>query len=474
MTFLFLLALFNRLLFANEKWDYRFHQLSVNDGLSQYDVSSLLQDERGYIWIGTYDGLNRFDGYNVKVYRHDSDDSNSIGNNRILCLTEDRQHNILIGTSGGGLSVYHPKTDRFYNSSFTLPSFVSSICEIERDSLLVGTTDGRLFFCLYHSEEYQQPMQFEATEILISGFSGSIEYVSSIRMLKEDMILVGFREGGLMQLDLLRKTGKRVTTRFIPEVNSGINSVYQDSENRIWAATYNGIKVFRYSRGTRRLHEDTPQKLSQALNGKNITDITQDCFNNYWISTFREGMFFYDPHTEQLIHYGSANSQLPSDECRQVLVDRSQVLWIGTHDDGCTFADLSQKRFHSLRFDIGNQEDPTSRDKPIFAMSILKDRRNRLWVGTEGDGLLYRDANSVQFSRPVVTDGSSFNTSSISALIESSAGHIWIGSWSGLYFVHKNELSCNPIRIHPVSGTDFFENSVYSIIEDESLNLWIG
>ena len=474
LTVLFLLAIFSHLLFANEKWDYRFHQLSVNDGLSQYDVSSLLQDERGYIWIGTYDGLNRFDGYNVRVYRHDSDNSNSIGNNRILCLTEDRHHNILIGTSGGGLSVYHSKIDRFYNTSSRLPAFVSSICEIEHDSLLVGTTDGRLFFYGYPWEEEQQQMHFEANEIRISGFSGSIEYVSSIRKLDEDMILVGFREGGLMQLDLLRQTGKEVTTRFIPEVNSGVNSVYQDSEHRIWAATYNGVKVFRYSRGTRRLHEDTPPKLNQSLNGKNITDITQDGFNNYWISTFREGVFFFDPHTEDLIHYDSVNSLLPSDECRQVLVDRSQVLWIGTHDDGCTFADLSQKRFHGLRFDINNQEDLAAREKPIFAMSILKDSQNRLWIGTEGDGLLYRDTNSGQFSRPVVTDGSSFITSSISALIESSSGHIWIGSWSGLYVAHSNELVQNPIRVQPVSNEDFFENSVYSIVEDENLNLWIG
>ena len=122
-----------------------FNSLTVNDGLSQHDASSIIKDSYGFIWVGTYDGLNRFDGYSIKNYYSAFDDENSLSSNRIKCLFEDSKKRIWIGTQGSGLNYYSLKDDKFYRiKTNERYSFINCIAENKFGEILIGTTNGIL------------------------------------------------------------------------------------------------------------------------------------------------------------------------------------------------------------------------------------------------------------------------------------------------------------------------------------------
>lgn len=131
-----------------QKPDITFRHLSIEDGLSQISVESIVQDHAGFMWIGTEDGLNRYDGYNFKVYKHDPEDPNSISNNDIWCLYVDRKGILWIGTFSGGLNRFDPKNETFTryfhissDSTSISSNLVRAICEDHLGNIWVGTRD---------------------------------------------------------------------------------------------------------------------------------------------------------------------------------------------------------------------------------------------------------------------------------------------------------------------------------------------
>ena len=134
--------------------------MSYERGLSQYDITSFVQDEFDFLWVGTYDGLIRLDESESKVFRHNSN-HNSIPSNRVLCLDKDTKGNIWIGTDGGGLSIYNTKRASFYNITINnrhnilAGSYISTIKRIADGSMIVGLINGELFTLTVLNENYQ-------------------------------------------------------------------------------------------------------------------------------------------------------------------------------------------------------------------------------------------------------------------------------------------------------------------------------
>ena len=120
-SLLLVLIIISTFLSAQPNGKLNFKSFSVNDGLSQYDVTAVLQDDLGYIWVGTYDGLNRLDGYQPKIFRHTSSNGNSIKSNRILSLERDADGNIWVGSDGGALSIYNIKKATFFEININIP-----------------------------------------------------------------------------------------------------------------------------------------------------------------------------------------------------------------------------------------------------------------------------------------------------------------------------------------------------------------
>ncbi|WP_448701268.1 two-component regulator propeller domain-containing protein [Mucilaginibacter sp. AW1-3] len=307
-----------------------FKNINVDNGLSQNTVMSVLQDNKGYIWVGTFDGLSRFNGLEFKVFKNDPNVAGTISNNKINKLFKDKEGNIWAGTIDG-LNLYNPDKESFTcfktadsNTSYT----VLDLAQDETGVIWVGTADHGLYYL------DQKTVKGDTHLLTKSAICGQ----------------------------------------------SKITCLYIDHEQKLWIGVGGKLKVYDLRK---RAFLPLPAALQQNAQLVNplVRSIIQDSDGNYWIATETNGLICYDAKNASYFNYGQGNGLLSS-TARTVLERENHKIWVGTKK-GLNIIDTKTKQIKAFTNDPIN---PNSLSQNSIRC-IFKDNENNIWIGTYNGGL---------------------------------------------------------------------------------------
>lgn len=503
---------------------FRFDNYSLEDGLSQSTVFSILQDSEGYVWFGTEDGLNRFDGYSFIVYKHDPEDLNSLSSNWIQTMIEDDSGRLWIGTRDGGLNRFDKSLGKFTHFRGNLADStglqednITALHQDEQGMIWIGTGGGGL--------ERLDPTTGRFTHFRHdpdNTNSLSENSILSIHQSKDGILWIGTDGGGLNRLD--RETGAITIYRNDPAedqsvISDSVHSILEDSSGALWIGTDAGLDRLDRSRSTFTHFQNDPDDPS-SLSHNTVQVIFEDVAGSLWIGTYGGGLDYFDPATESFNHVQNAPGNpesISSNIILSIVQDREGILWFGTigggvnklnpgrvnfthykneplndnslnsnmvrtfHQDqdgtiwvgtmfgGLNHFDPQAHRWQSYRND---PTDPFSLSDD-FISTVYRDRSGVLWVGTI-HGLDRLDPASKDFSHFNVGNGHVSESSRIevTAIHESLDGTFWVGTTNGFYAFDREEEDWNKrYDFNPGSDRKLY---VYIIREDRNGFLWIG
>lgn len=495
--------------------DIKFERISIEQGLSQATVWAIMQDSKGFMWFGTADGLNKYDGYSFTVYNHDPRDSTLISNNTIIAIYEDKSGTLWIGTRGGGLNRFDRETEKFThyghdpsNTNSLSDNHILSIHEDKAGALWIGTEYGGFNKFDRETERFEPYKHDPANPNSLSS-----DHIVRICEDKTGVLWIG-TNNGLNRFDKEHKSFTHYQNS-PADANSlshnQINAIYEDKSGTLWIGTDNGLNKlvlsekegYDISERVNFVHYQHDPMNPNSLSDSMIRSIYEDKAGNLWIGTAKGGLNKLvlspdssgrgsDKEKVTFVHYKhnpyDPNS-LSSNNVRSIFEDKSGVLWIGTDGKGLNKYVSLKKKFVHYKND---PYDPNSlSDNYVYA--ICQDKDGTFWIGTIGGGLNKFDREREIFTHYIndPSDPNSLSHNSVLSICESrheGTKSLWIGTSGGLdklvlspdsigkgfdkekdQFMHYKHDPANPNS--PKSLSD---NTVTSIIEDKSGNLWIG
>jgi len=455
-----------------------FQEISLDQGLSQSIVECILQDNRGFMWFGTEDGANRYDGYGFTVLRHDPVNVNSLSYNEITSMAEDRNGNIWIGTFYGGVNRYDPNADtvKRFRAEPSNPNSLShdnvKVVFVDRSGTVWVGTDGGLNRLNPDSEQFS-----------VFRHSGKLpESISNnqVRCLFEDRagnFWVGTDDG----LNLMnRETGRFRHLFHDPEnsntlTNSEIYTVFVDSGGAVWVGTNRGLNRMNLNSGkVRRFVHNSSDP--DSLNHNQVRSVFEDDEGRLWVGTNGGGLDILDRRTGKFIHH-VANAQdsasISYNEVTSIYEDRSRNLWVGTYGGGVDKINLKRKGFKLYRQQPGI-ENTLSQE---IVWSILEDENGILWLGTHGGGLNRFDRSSGVYTHYLANpaDPDSLSNNIVRVVFQDSKKNIWVGTHGGgLNLLDRRTGKFTQFRHDPDNPASLSHDQIRVIYEDKSGRLWIG
>jgi signal transduction histidine kinase/ligand-binding sensor domain-containing protein len=450
--------------------DLKFTHLTTNDGLSQSNVTAILQDRRGFMWFATRDGLNRYDGNAFVVYKHNPNDPGSLSANYLQDLMEDDQGCLWIATLTGGADKFDPRTERFtrYRHDRSNSNSISgdSVYSIARDShghLWFGTGDTGL--------DRFDPATGNFTHYLNDSdgrFVGKITHV--IADGQGEIWFVG--ERGLFHLN--PATGQ------ITHPRATINSLaadYLDEDNvgNLWMLAYSPtVGLVKYDRRAERF---TKYSLGAGAVGVANSKLLEDRQNGLWVPS-SQGLQYFDRRTERFTrrfqHDESDPDTISDNAVVSVYQDRGDLLWVGTENGGLNLLNFRQEQFGSYRH---RPSDPNSLSTGKVT-AIYKEPSDILWIGLFPRGLdrLDRRTGLVSHYHPgPENDRALGKGSDLNSIYKDERGYVWLGGWnSGLDGFEEHSGQFKHYQHDPSNPDSLISNNVLSIHGDRNGQIWVG
>jgi len=408
-----------------------FDRLSLEQGLSQSTVLTVHQDSRGFMWFGTEDGLDRYDGVSFKSYRNDPKDPFSPPNNMVWAIVEDSRSDLWIGTEGGGVARWDHETDRFVR--------------------------------------------------VTSPDKGRSEIGPKVRALLVDdqgALWIGTKDDGLARLD--PKTGAVRHYRHDPaDAESlscdGVYAILSDHRGRLWLGTDEGLDGFDPATGrftSYSLDPAQPATARAAPSQAQIRSLREDRNAKLWIGTLGGGLTRFDPSDGRVVRYRhdpATPSSLSHDRVRDVLEDQGGRLWVAT-DGGLDLLDRSGAGFTHYR------HDPTDArglgDSNV--MSLYEDHGGLLWVGTRFGGVYRWNPSTWAFGHRTSAPGdpNGLREKMVTSFGEDRGGRIWIGTFGG--GLHTMDRLTGQVRSYATRAAAGLADRIMALASDGEGALWIG
>ncbi|HSN18413.1 MAG TPA: two-component regulator propeller domain-containing protein [Gammaproteobacteria bacterium] len=411
----------------------RFRHLGIEDGLAQSSVQAILQDRAGYMWFGTQDGLQRYDGYEFLTLRHDPGDPASLADNIVNALAMDDAGTIWVATENGGVDRLDPGTRHFTHfrndphDPASLASDSASAIYLDREHRLwVGTDAGLDLFDGKHGFRH-----FPVPAKLPNG-----GHVYSLYEDKVGRLWVGTAHG-VYYLD----SGKSKLLAFVPDgaMNDNEHGVFTDSPihafgemgDALWVASGRGIVVLDAKRMARQFY--TRSHSPDTLSNEHVLTLLLDAAGEMWVGTYGGGIDRFEAstgHFSSYQHDATDPGSLVSDNIDVLYQDRSGLIWIGTDDGGIDIYNPRTRAFGYYRHKQGNANSLSGN----LVWSIYKDTAGKIWVGTD-HGLTRLDASRRIYrqyhmgQRPP----SSVDDDQVNVVYGDRHGNIWVGTDYGLY-----------------------------------------
>lgn len=450
-----------------------FTSITVREGLSSNTVNSILKDRYGLVWFATTNGLNKFDGSNFTVYRHQPGNPNSLPTNEVLCLYEDHNGNIWIGMGGGGVCVYDRKFDRFiqYKGDASWPAIKTiSVRAVTQDHF------GRIWIATYNDLRMFEPKSRRITVLPIKKFDAKYTPSLVVLSLFEDSrhrMWVGTNQG-LYLYDW--DSGRFQSFTHNPSnaesiSNDIIKTITEDSNRNIWFGTYGGLNEwvsFNHFHSFRHLQKHP------SISNDAIFAVAPDTDGKLWVGT-ENGLNIFDPNnnTSKYIMPDSRNIfSLKGWSIRSILIDRKGIYWVGTVGEGIGKYDKMLPLFNLIQ---SNPFDPMGLKSPVVN-SFAENEQGQIFVGTDVGGLERFNKTTRLFSPIDIKSKLNERKQNLTIL--------------GLYYDSKKQLWAGTyhdglFRINPHTGSyvqfvadgttkQINNNDVTSIKEDRNGDIWIG
>jgi len=469
---IFLCLIFQFFLFNNfGQRILQFETYNTDNGISDNTVFAISQDRQGYIWIGTSDGLNRFDGKYFRIFRLARPIPGALQNNTISVLFSDSRGILWIGTRGGGLYRYNSQSENFTFVDLNLKlNVIRTISEDRSGKLWIGTNEGLIRFNVENNTRYIYANDPRNTNSI------SDNYINAIAQDSAGIIWIGTASRGLVRLDTTRNQFTSFTKTNSQLADNEITSLFLTG-NDLWIGSeeHGMIRYFirenRFMQIPYLIEEFKPGALAQ----KRVKTIQKADNTHLWIGTLGGGLSLFNTITQSFVHYRHLEtdySTLSKNSVMSVFTDVQNNLWVGTVGGGLNFSDNNRKKIELIR---ANAMNPNSLSKSSV-LSILPDGQD-IWIGTDEGGInvMNRKTGKFSFFMHDPSNPSSPGHHVVSSLCRDHSGHIWIGymdngidRWdpANNRFIH--------FRNKPLDPNSLSNNSVFCIYEDREGLLWIG
>lgn len=499
----------------------KFRSIGLDQGLSQGTIHCIIQDEKGFVWIGTEDGLNRYDGYSFKVFRHQHNGKPGLSNSSIMSLLQDSEGIIWVGTELG-LNKLNPKTNKIKtfiakkdNKKTLSGNIITAIYEDSKNRLWIGTKRNGLN--LYNKTK-QAFIKFNYSPARDSCISCN----SITSIIEDDLgnLWIGTENGLNLynEQDSTFKQFKRQPNDPKSLSHNKISDLFKGNNGKLWIATYGGgLNCFDYNTKKFNAYKAKPGKKG-SLPDNYINVVIQDSQGTLWIGTENAGLCKKAPSRDVFQcyqHNNSIQNSLNGNRVTALMEDQTGVLWIGTYS--INTLNLTRQNFHSVK--------PAPNDPQSLTYGLVRSffkEENNLWIGTDGDGINrfdslgnlryhYRDnglngtlkgnivytikkgqhgdiyigtdeglnkyirkTNSFIHYRHIPGDPNSLSGNTVRCIFPSSKNILWLGTLSGLNKFDIKNRKFTSYTHEPGDSNSLSNNKVFFIVGGDSNNLWIN
>ncbi len=444
----------------------RFEHITTAQGLSEDVVNCIYQDRRGFMWFGTDDGLNRYDGYTFTQFQPSPDDSNAINSNIIFSVTEDLHGNIWIGTTGSGLNCFDPETEKFTeyrhvpdDSTTLTDDHIMHLFKDSKGRVWIGSLDGLTL--LQPGAKKADALTFLRLKL---GFM-SPNIVYNIAEDRRGAIWIGTGFGLFQcvehsdhEFDITRV---RITDDVDPQE---VTCIILDSQGGLVVGTYEGL-----------YHQTTPGDLHSFKRVSNTPDhraLIGDDHGVIWSGTNEGLLSFEQPRRNSpLVPKGIFTSKVENpyslnhNVVKSLFKDNAGIIWIGTNGGGVNNFDPSRKKFMHYGLNLNRNGRNYRKIRSIF-----EDSDRNLWIGTEGGGLFGRSQFSTEYQEFQQAE-SSKNVFAIEEVVQRGEKYLFVGS-GDRPFLRKLKVTAGMIQSAIPVATD--RGSIFALLQDAQQDLWIG
>ncbi|MEC3905521.1 two-component regulator propeller domain-containing protein [Tamlana sp. 2201CG12-4] len=495
-----------------------FRQISIEQGLSNNRITGVVQDSLGFIWIGTKNGLNKYDGANFKEYNQRN---SKISSNDISVLHKDKKGRIWIGTVGGGINIYNPLKDEFkvYKNTQARAKVISSndihtIIEDKKGRIWLGTdkgidfyeegsdrfktyqyqgnensqnyisvwaileaTDGSLFLGTYGNGLLRFDTETEVFISIVPKKTGAqnpnFDFINTLLYLNAKELLIGTNGNGLLKYNLVTNETSNVIDANIKIEAPIVLTLKEDSNANIWVGTDgDGIyKITRENLSGIKLDQYTyDNRLRTSLSNNTVNDIFEDTQSNIWIGTAWKGINVIKRWGDNISFFFSDGFGYNAAPVLSVFKEGSK-LWIGTDGNGLNNYDLETGNL--IKY---NSEDGLSPGGD-YIQFIKKRDNGQYWIGTFANGLVLFDpikGKVKQFKRNNLNNNTSLPYNDVRDIIEQPSGDLWIATWGGgLSFLDSKTQTFNNYRFYKGDLDALSSDNITSLVYDKGL-IWVG
>ena len=444
---------------------------SVGDGLSQSNINCILRDSRGFLWIATQDGLNRYDGYDFKTYKHDPGNKNSISNNFINHLIEDDKGNLWIATNKG-LNKYNPLSGEFtsfYKSdSNSIPQ--NQVFHVYEDS------DGIIWLKTLHYLSRYNPenktfKKFKHFNDYFNFHDGDNNY--AILEDTSGRLWVGTKDGLNIfdkELEIFKRYYHKESADNSISSNN-VKDIFQDKQGNIWIATTDGLNKYLPEEDSFKRYY-IQEEVDNPVGRNTFNFVFQDKEGIMWVGTdgglysFNRKNASFNPANNLI----TQNNRLLSAQVRAIEQTRSKIIWVGTLQ-GLVKLQKNLKNFKLYRHNVKGY--PLFGDNIIASVYYNSNNKN-IWVGSWNEGL-YVYNKSDESVRNIKARSGLIPNNDVHSIYRDSKDRLWIGTQNGItYYDFKTNRFIDFSSHFNETSSVFQENRVYDIVEDKKGNIWFG
>jgi signal transduction histidine kinase/CheY-like chemotaxis protein/ligand-binding sensor domain-containing protein len=431
------------------------------------------------MWFGTQDGLNKYDGYEVKVYRRDPSNKNSLSNDYIKDITEDKLGNLWIATWGSGVNKFDRQTERFtsFQNNPKDPNSLSS----NFITSVITDHEGQIWLTSEVGVNVLDPITNKIRSYKQDSTdpkSLSNNFPSVVIEDSKHNIWIGSNGGGLDMYD--RNTKSFIHFLHNPSiqnsiVSSNVTTLFEDSKGNIWIGTSgSGLSIYNPATKTFTAYR-SDKKNTNSLADNVIFSISEDDLGNMWIGSENGGISVFDPVAKTFQNYKQNTFErtgLSSSSINKIYTDQKGNVWIGTYNAGVNMVAKDITKF--IHYKHLENENSLSHNN---VLAILEDSKNRLWIATDGGGLNMLDRKTGNFThyKHIEGNNNSICGNYVLSLAEDADHNIWLGTWgSGITVFNPDKKTYRHYKNAPDNPASITGNNIWSIYRDRNNDMWIG
>jgi ligand-binding sensor domain-containing protein/class 3 adenylate cyclase len=435
----------------------KFQRLTIKEGLSQSSANTIIQDNFGLIWIGTQEGLNMFDGYDISYFKHQIKQNKTLSNSYVLKLFEDKNNLLWVATRNGGLNYKKPLSNSFNRT--TQDDFNSNVIFTD----IIEDNDGFLWLSSEKSGIYRYNHELDSIVKYTTKDGLFSNKISNICLFENDLF-VGYFEGGVSKINISQDIKIQTDYQYESNFNLTVNDFYNYKDSLLYLGTNNGLKV---------IENDTIKKVGKGLDDIIISSLFCESPQTIWVGTKGQGLYSFQTinNKEFITNYKNNPSDLSSitsNVIYEIIQDFSGSIWVTTQE-GVSYFDPLKQNFNLVTNNLSGEQMLI--DKNVW--SIYEESNSKVWIGNRKGISIVDIDSSFAFNFPFSSENKILSTNNdVWDMFIDQSNQCWVGTNSGIYqfSVNKDYSKGTFKRFKPF--LEDLNQPVYDLNINEDNELW--